>query len=327
MSILDRLFSRELQRRAGERTIKIYAKNKTDSRKKSQKIGDSALKSSAKSPPKTTPKSPPKSTEQTSLFHRIDVRFPWLKLAALCSIGLIALLDLCDLTISRIGDPYNKIRIAPMAHHVRATDRILDGKMLVALTFDDGPSSATTPRLLDVLTEKDTPATFFMLGNMARNNPDIVKRIKKEGHDIASHTMYHQNLVRITPAVAQADINEAKSVISSIVGHDPSYTRPPYGNINDSVRTAVGTPIILWSVDTLDWQSKNPEAVLATAMSEVHDGAIILMHDIYPTSVDAVPALIDTMRKSGYEFVTISELAKARGAVLTPGAIYYNLRP
>ena len=139
--------------------------------------------------------------------------------------------------------------------------------------------------------------------------------------------MYHQNLVRLPAEAVQADVNEAKTVIKSIVGHSPIYVRPPYGNINDNVRAAVNRPMILWSVDTEDWLSKNPESIIATAMSEVHDGAIILMHDIYPTSVDAVPALVDTMRSAGYEFATIKELTDIRGVELVPGEFYYNFLP
>ena len=235
--------------------------------------------------------------------------------------------DLCDLTISRVGDPSNKTRVAPMSHHVRVTKRTLDGKKLVALTFDDGPSPETTPRLLTILFDKDVPATFFTLGNMAEKHPEIIKEAEKKGNEIGSHTMYHQNLIRIPADAVQADISQAKSVIKSILGHSPAYTRPPYGNINDNVRRAVTSPMILWSVDTEDWKSKDPDTIIATAMSEVHDGAIILMHDIYPTSVDAVPRLIDTLREQGYEFTTIKELTKARGATLSPGVVYYNFRP
>ena len=275
----------------------------------------------------TSGKTPSKNPPRGSLFHRLNVRFPWLKLVATLAICLIIVLDLLNLTISKTNDPYNKIRIAPMSHHVKATERTLEGKKLVALTFDDGPSATTTPRLLDILTEKDLPATFFTLGVMARANPDIIKRIEKDHHEIASHTMYHQNLVTIPADSARADINEAKATINSILGHDPAYTRPPFGNYNDTVITSVGTPIILWSVDSEDWRSKDPSAIVSVTMSEVYDGAIILMHDIYPTSVDAISTLVDTLREAGYEFVTLSELAKAKNIPLTPGGIYYNFTP
>lgn len=262
-----------------------------------------------------------------SFLRRIDLRFPWLKLAAVLLISIAALLDLCDLTISRLSDLSPIATTAPMSHHVRATKRDLEGKMLVALTFDDGPSSATTPTLLDILYEEDVPATFFMLGNMARNNPDLVKRVEQEGHEIASHTMYHQNLIRISASAVQADVDEANAVFSNILGHLPSLTRTPYGNVNNTVKTYVGTPIILWSVDTLDWQSKDPASILAITMEQVHDGAIILMHDIHPTSVEAIPTLISSLRDAGYEFTTVSELAKLRHIDLTNGDIYYSFRP
>ena len=183
------------------------------------------------------------STQDRSFFRRIDIRLPWLKLVAVVIIGTLAILDLLDLTISKAADPYDKIKIAPMAHHVRATQRVFDGKMLVALTFDDGPSSTTTPRLLDILYKKDVPATFFMLGKAARANPDIVRRAEKEDHIIGSHTMYHQNLVRIPVQAAKDDIAEAKTVFNDILGRSALFTRPPYGNINDTVRSSVGTPI------------------------------------------------------------------------------------
>lgn len=267
------------------------------------------------------------STQDRSFFRRIDIRLPWLKLIAVIVIGALAILDLLDLTISKAADPYDRIKIAPMAHHARAAQRVFDGKMLVALTFDDGPSITTTPKLLDILYAKDVPATFFMLGSKARNNPEIIRRAEKEGHIVASHTMYHQNLIRISANAAKDDIAEAKSVFNDILGHEPVLTRPPYGNINNTVRGSVGTPMILWSVDTLDWKNKNVDEILAVTKEQVHDGAIILMHDIYDTTIDAVPVIIDELRKNGYEFVTIAELAEFRSVDLQNGAAYYNFRP
>lgn len=275
----------------------------------------------------TRDRSSSKNQPRGSLFHRLDIRLPWLKLVTVLVVGLIIILDLTDFTISKLIDPYNKIKTAPMSHHVKATERDPTGKMLVALTFDDGPSPENTPRLLDILTEKDVSATFFMLGFMARDNPGIVQRVARERHDVASHTMYHQNLVNLSPAAAEADINEANATFNAILGHGSAYTRPPYGNINGVVANSIKTPMVLWSVDTEDWRNKDPNAIIATTMSEVHDGAIILMHDIYPSSVDTIPALVDTLRRAGYEFVTISELAKLRGIQLIPGVAYYNLTP
>ena len=266
------------------------------------------------------------STREGSFFRRLDVRFPWLKLVAACTVGLIIILDLLDLTISKAHDPVMRARIAPMSEHVRIR-RDYSGKKLIALTFDDGPYAETTPRLLDILFEKDVRATFFMLGSRARFNPDIVKRAEKEYHVVASHTMYHQNLISISPSAAQSDINEARAVFVDILGHTPELTRLPYGNANNAVRNIVGTPIIAWSVDPTDWQNQDPNTILAITKSQIHDGAIILMHDIYPTSVDAVSMIIDSLRADGYEFVTVPELAKARKTNLVAGSVYYNFRP
>ena len=264
---------------------------------------------------------------RSSPFHRLNVRFPQLKILVLVTAIVAIVLDLTGLTISRVTNPTPGLSHAPMRQHVKITDRDPDGKMLVALTFDDGPSSETTPKLLDILKEKSAPATFFMLGMRAAGSPDIVKRAKAEGHEIGSHTMYHQNLVLLPADAVQADLIEAKSTMTGITGKEPSLIRPPYGNYNDVVSSLVGTPMIIWSVDTLDWKNKDPGAIVGTAMSEVYDGAIILMHDIYPTSVDAVPALIDNLRAAGYELVTIPELVRIRHVTLTPGVAYRDLRP
>ena len=267
------------------------------------------------------------SSKGSNFLHRLNVRFPWLKILVICLLGIFIIVDLLDLIVPKASEPYDKIRIAPMSYHPRVTKKSPEGKMLVALTFDDGPSSETTPTLLDILYKEDVTATFVMLGSKAKNNPDLVRRVESEGHIVASHTMYHQNLIRISASALASDIAESKAVFNNILGHLPTLTRPPYGNFNGIVSSNIDTPLILWSVDTLDWKNKSTEAIMGTTMSQVHDGAIILMHDIHPTTIEAVPTLIDALRKSSYEFVTVPELAKARNVDLKNGSAYYNFRP
>jgi len=324
MNTLDKLFSREINRRTGAHAISIYIDSIDPSRQRKKHPQKKHRSKKTKNNTKTTITT---RQRRRSFLYRLNLRFPWLKLLAVIIMGVVAILDLCDLTISKLHETTAPLAVAPMSHHVRATERTLEGKKLVALTFDDGPSPTTTPKLLDILAEKDVPATFFMLGSMARNNPDIVKRAKREWHEVASHTMYHQNLIKLPTASIQSDISEAKSVFKSILGYSTMLTRPPYGNVNDDVKTIVAAPMILWSVDTEDWKNKNTDSIVSITMSEVYDGAIILMHDIYPTSVEAVPTLVDTLRQNGYEFVTVPELAKERGVELSPGKIYYSFRP
>ena len=269
----------------------------------------------------------PSSKKKRSLFSRLNLYFPWLKLVAVCFIGIVAILDLLDLTISKTDNLNDDFPVAPMSKHKKITARNPENKKIVALTFDDGPLPSTTPRLLDILTEKDCVATFFALGSMARKYPEIIKRAQNEGHEIASHTMYHQNLARISPEDAESDRDEAIDTLRSILGRSPTLTRPPYGIFNDSVIELSESPLILWSVDPEDWKNRDVGAIVDIIMSQVSDGAIILMHDIYQSSVDAVPTIIDKLRSAGYEFVTISEMAKIRNIIPSSGNSYYYFKP
>ena len=154
MNMLDKLFSREIKRRTGAHAISIYIDDQTKTRKRSRSRGSSALKASNQT--KITTKK-----REGSFLHRLDIKWPWLKLVAVCIIGLIAIMDVCDLTISKVYDPVSKVKIAPMRRHVHVTERVLEGKKLVVLTFDDGPSNLTTPKLLDILSEKRCSCHFL----------------------------------------------------------------------------------------------------------------------------------------------------------------------
>ncbi len=215
----------------------------------------------------------------------------------------------------------------PMQKHVETLyKRNTYGKKLVALTFDDGPFPATTNRLLDILREKEVRATFFELGTMASRYPDVTKRVYEEKHELASHTMSHRQLNKISAGEVETEAGQARDVIESITGREPSLVRPPYGAINGMVAGHIGAPMILWTVDTEDWKSKDAGSVLERARSAAFDGAIILMHDIYESTVDGAAMVIDALREDGYEFVTVSELAKLRGVELTSGEAYGSFR-
>ena len=203
------------------------------------------------------------------------------------------------------------------------------GRPLVALTFDDGPSGATTPRLLDILKEKNVKVTFFVLGGMLSARPDISQRAEAEGHEVESHTMTHKNLEKATLGEIQWEVASMNQVFQEKLGHVPKMTRPPYGNgiRRAEVTQNIGTPMIYWSVDTEDWRSRNAAAVQERIRQDAYDGAIILMHDIYPSTVDAVAGVIDELRARGYEFVTVEELAKARGVEMVNGVTYFNFKP
>lgn len=261
----------------------------------------------------------------------INKELPWLKFALPIIIVFMLILGFSGVFFRKVGVDTTFVPKTPMMRHTKVPERVfrgdLSGKKLVALTFDDGPAFDTTSRLLDILRDRGAVATFFELGTRARGNPEITKRVFEEGHEIGNHTMYHQNLAKVPMNEAEDDLNESKGVFREIIGREPSLTRLPYGNSTDFVKEILGTPIIYWSVDTKDWETKDTEKIVENVLSTADDGAIILMHDIYSTTIDAVPIVIDRLREDGYEFVTVSELADYRGVELENGEVYTKFEP
>lgn len=201
------------------------------------------------------------------------------------------------------------------------------GDKLIALTFDDGPDTKDTPRLLDGLKEKGVKVTFFVQGQFAQNASGLVARAYAEGHEIGSHSWDHPNLPDLSLEQVKKQFERSYEVLDTICGEGTDYLiRPPYGNTNESIREMIGAPLIHWSVDTLDWETLNAYSVRDSILSEAYDGAIVLLHDIHGTSVDGALMAIDTLKARGYEFVTVSELFRRRGVELEDGVRYYECR-
>lgn len=195
----------------------------------------------------------------------------------------------------------------------------------VALTFDDGPSSFTD-RLLDCLETNKAKATFFMVGKEIEYFSEEVKRMEKLGCELGNHTYSHTELTSLSPEDISGEIAGVDELLVELTGHGATVVRPPYGSVNSSVRETVGTPMILWSIDTLDWESQDPQKIVEAVVSQVEDGSIILMHDIFSTSVDAAEILIPKLQEEGYEFVTVHELASINGVDLQTGTTYSELK-
>ena len=181
-------------------------------------------------------------------------------------------------------------------------------KKRVALTFDDGPSSKYTPQLLEGLRERGVHATFFLMGKNIEGNEELVKQIQEEGHLIGNHTYNHVELDKIPKEKALEEIEAANQEIYEITGVYPQWLRPPYGAWVKNLDFCMEMFPVLWDVDTLDWKSKNVESILKIAKAEVKDGAVILMHDAYQSSVEAALQIVDLLTAKGYEFVTVDEL-------------------
>ena len=203
------------------------------------------------------------------------------------------------------------------------------GKKIVALTFDDGPG-AYTGQLLDILKQRQVPATFFVLGTKVDANPALIKRMEAEGHEIGNHSNSHKNLQDMsTVAQVKTEMELCADKVKKLVGHAPTLVRCPYGALDDTVKQyakEAGVPLIQWDVDTRDWESRNAAKVVSTTFGSkgLGDGSIVLLHDIHKSTVEAVPALIDRFLAEGYTFVTVSDLLNARCGSIEAGKVYYE---
>lgn len=199
-------------------------------------------------------------------------------------------------------------------------------KPMVALTFDDGPGKRTM-ELLEFLEEHDARATFFMLGQNVSKYGDVVKKMAELGCELGNHSYDHPDLAKQSADEIKNQMNQTNQIIAEVSGQSVTVMRPPYGSINDTVRENVGLPMILWSIDTLDWKTRNAEATVKHSMENVQDGSILLMHDIHSETIDAVKELVPKLQAEGYQLVTVSEMAEARGITLEKGGRYGRFRP
>lgn len=194
----------------------------------------------------------------------------------------------------------------------------------VALTFDDGPWPETTETLLDGLAQRGVKATFFLIGNQVEPNREIVQRMADEGHQIGLHTWDHVQLKGMTQGQIQTQLKKCRDCLQAIVGPEEFMVRPPYGFVDDTLKTCIGSPIICWSVDTEDWKHQNVGHIVQTVTHEVKDGSIILMHDIFDTSVEAALQCVDQLMAQGYYFVTIDQFFALRGQEPQNGTVYLD---
>ena len=182
-------------------------------------------------------------------------------------------------------------------------------KPVVALTFDDGPNASSTPILLDGLRERKVRATFFLIGeNVEKDeNEKIVKRMYEEGHLIGNHTYRHVDLSKISGREAEKEIKTTDEAIKKITGHETEFIRPPFGAMPEGEEDP-DKIYVKWTVDSLDWVTKDTEKIVEKVTADTKEGDVILMHDCYGESVEAALQIVDIMEKQGYEFVTADEL-------------------
>lgn len=213
----------------------------------------------------------------------------------------------------------------------RGTNGVDPEQPMVCLTFDDGPNPATTDKLLEALEENNARATFFIVGSRVSSvsgAANSIKKMKEIGCEVSSHTYSHTTLTSLSTDAVKEEFQKTDNEFENVIEDGASTIRPPYGSYNDTIKEIAreyGQPIILWSVDTEDWLTKNADSTYNHVMANVSDGAIILFHDIYEPSVEAAIRLIPALQEAGYQLVTVSEMGEAKIGGLKPGEVYTDL--
>jgi peptidoglycan/xylan/chitin deacetylase (PgdA/CDA1 family) len=190
--------------------------------------------------------------------------------------------------------------------------RVAVSQPYVAMTFDDGPHPKNTPRLLDMLRERNIKATFYVIGRNVDLYPNVLRRTVSEGHEIGNHTYTHPILSKLSDSTVREELTKCRDAVARAAGVQPRTMRPPYGALlqrqREWIHSELRYPTIMWSVDPLDWKRPGASVITSRINSGTTPGAIILAHDLHAGTVDAMPATLDGLLRKGYKFVTVSQL-------------------
>lgn len=198
---------------------------------------------------------------------------------------------------------------------------------LVALTFDDGPRASTTRRLLEGLELREVNATFFLVGSRIAGCEALIEEMAAAGNQVGVHTYDHVMVTDLSRKDFDLQVGKTRALLIDLLGQGDYWLRPPYGIVDESVERWADGPLILWSVDPEDWKDSDTDRIVAAVLEHVKDGDIILMHDIYESSVDAALRIVDALLERGYLFATVEQLMALRGVEPEQGAVYTALPP
>ncbi|WP_431028857.1 polysaccharide deacetylase family protein [Lysinibacillus sp. LZ02] len=187
-----------------------------------------------------------------------------------------------------------------------------DNKKRVALTFDDGPHPEVTTQILDSLDRYNAKGTFFMLGNRVQYYPEIAREVLKRGHEIGNHTWSHPVLPKLSQSQIMNEFTITEQALVEAIGQESTVFRPPYGATTEAINTMIPHHVVLWSIDTLDWKHRDAQQLVLIVKQQMHNNAIILMHDIHQSTADGLNGILDYLASEGYEFVTVSEILPYR---------------
>lgn len=194
---------------------------------------------------------------------------------------------------------------------------------MVALTYDDGPYSPVTDRILNTLEKYDAKATFFVVGNRVNSYRSSVKRAYNMGCEIANHTYNHTFLTSAGYDTILSEINRTNNAVYNVTGEYPKIVRAPGGDLNSRVLNTVDYPFVGWDVDTLDWSSRNASSVVSKIKNNVRNGSIVLMHDLYSSTASATETIVPWLIDRGYCLVTVSELMEYKNINFHGGKVYH----
>lgn len=202
--------------------------------------------------------------------------------------------------------------LAGICHRLKRdaiTVQINPGQPVVALTFDDGPNAHYTPQVLDILYEQQVPATFFLIGEKFTGNELLIREIAASGHEIGNHTFSHPDLTKLDSRKIQWEIQQTEEKLKKILPDYPmKYVRPPYGRYTEDVQKAIGLPLVLWTIDSGDWEAPNAENIYTALIGKIQNGDIIVFHDDNAQTVKALEKIILELKKRGFQFATVSQL-------------------
>jgi len=192
---------------------------------------------------------------------------------------------------------------------------------LVAFTFDDGPNYNTS-KIIDTLNKYNVTATFFVMGKNIKGNEKIIEKMYNSNMEIGNHTYNHLLLTRYNKDKIQEEIAKTNEEIYSITGTYPALLRTSYGSVNRKIKEISNMPIIIWNIDTLDWKNKNSKKIADKVLNKIKDGDIILMHDIYKSTLNSLDIIIPELLDRDFQIVSVSELFYYKEIKLENGKVY-----
>lgn len=233
-------------------------------------------------------------------------------------------LERCDLlrkNLARFGSYADEAEVEAAV----AAMAIDPARKMVALTFDDGPNPSTTRRILQTLSAYGGRATFFLLGERIEQSQSVIQELLAAGCELGNHTWSHTNLTKVSPGKVNTAVSRVNERVEELFDYRLRLLRPPFGEMDNEVRYLARTldmAIVRWNVDTLDWSSRDPDKIFANATTDIKNGDIILFHDIYDTTADAIERVVPELVAQGFQLVTVSELLQCSDGGLVYGDAY-----